>query len=89
MTATIDTTTSTSEIGKARLRKEDARLITGRTRWTDNITLPGMVHVAMLRSPFAHATITAIDTTEAKTRPGVITVLTGAACRAPGPSPRT
>jgi carbon-monoxide dehydrogenase large subunit len=78
MTATIDTTTSTSEIGKARLRKEDARLITGRTRWTDNITLPGMVHVAMLRSPFAHATITAIDTTEAKTRPGVITVLTGA-----------
>ena len=77
MTATIDTTTSTQEIGKARLRKEDARLITGRTRWTDNITLPGMVHVAMLRSPFAHATITAIDTTEAKGRDGVIAVYTG------------
>ena len=78
MTATLDTSASTLEIGKARLRKEDARLLTGRTRWTDNITLPGMVHVAMLRSPFAHATITAIDTTEAKGRPGVITVLTGA-----------
>ena len=78
MTATIDTSASTLEIGKPRLRKEDARLITGRTRWTDNITLPGMVHVAMLRSPFAHATITAIDTTEAKGRPGVISVLTGA-----------
>ena len=78
MTATLDTSVSTLEIGKARLRKEDARLLTGRTRWTDNITLPGMVHVAMLRSPFAHATITAIDTTEAKGRPGVITVLTGA-----------
>ena len=77
MTATLDTSASTLEIGKARLRKEDARLLTGRTRWTDNITLPGMVHVAMLRSPFAHATITAIDTTEAKGRPGVITVLTG------------
>lgn len=78
MTATLDTSASTLEIGKPRLRKEDARLLTGRTRWTDNITLPGMVHVAMLRSPFAHATITAIDTTEAKGRPGVVTVLTGA-----------
>ena len=43
------------EIGKARRRKEDARLITGRTRWTDNIVLPGMLHLAILRSPFAHA----------------------------------
>ncbi len=79
MTTTVEgTTASTREIGKARLRKEDARLITGRTRWTDNITLPGMVHLAMLRSPFAHATITAIDTTAAKTMPGVVAVYTGA-----------
>ena len=45
-----------------RRRKEDGRLITGRTRWTDNIVLPGMLHLAMVRSPFAHARITAIDT---------------------------
>ena len=44
-----------AEVGTARRRKEDQRLITGRTRWTDNITLPGMLHLAMVRSPFAHA----------------------------------
>ena len=66
------------EIGKDRRRKEDQRLITGRTRWTDNINLPGTVHCAMVRSPFAHATITSIDTEEAKAAPNVVTVLTGA-----------
>ena len=65
------------EIGKARTRKEDQRLITGRTRWTDNITLPGMLHLAMVRSPFAHATITNIDAAEAKTASGVVGVFTG------------
>jgi hypothetical protein len=55
-----------TEVGNARLRKEDARLITGRTRWTDNIVLPGLQHIAMVRSPFAHARITAIDTEAAK-----------------------
>ena len=57
--------------GAPRRRKEDARLITGRTRWTDNIELPGMLHIAMVRSPFAHATITSIDTSAAKAAPGV------------------
>ncbi len=79
MTTTTEApSTTTAEIGKARLRKEDARLITGRTRWTDNITLPGMVHLAMLRSPFAHATITNIDVEAAKSMPGVVAVYTGA-----------
>ncbi|MFY0407689.1 xanthine dehydrogenase family protein molybdopterin-binding subunit [Solicola sp. PLA-1-18] len=67
-----------TEIGSARLRKEDQRLITGRTRYTDNMTLPGMLHIACVRSPFAHATITAIDVSEAKASPGVVSVLTGA-----------
>ena len=67
-----------TEIGTPRRRKEDRRLITGRTRWTDNIVLPGMLHIAMVRSPFAHARITSIDTSEAKQSPGVIAVLTGA-----------
>ncbi len=68
----------TTEVGAARKRKEDQRLITGRTRWTDNIQLPGMLHLAMVRSPFAHATITGIDATEARAADGVIAVFTGA-----------
>lgn len=66
-----------AEIGSRRLRKEDQRLVTGRTRWTDNLQLPGMQHLAMVRSPFAHARITGIDTTAARTAPGVVAVLTG------------
>ena len=67
-----------AEIGRARLRKEDRRLLTGRTRWTDNLVLPGMLHLAMVRSPLAHATITSIDTSAAKDAPGVVAVITGA-----------
>ena len=66
------------EIGASRRRKEDQRLITGRTRYTDNMTLPGMLHLALVRSPFAHATITAINIDEAKASPGVVAVITGA-----------
>ncbi|GAB3157021.1 molybdopterin-dependent oxidoreductase [Amycolatopsis stemonae] len=72
MTATIE-----PEVGKSRRRKEDERLITGRTRWTDNLTLPGLLHMAVLRSPFAHAKIVSIDTSAAKSAPGVIAVYTG------------
>jgi carbon-monoxide dehydrogenase large subunit len=71
MTATVE-----PEVGKARRRKEDERLITGRTRWTDNITLPGMLHLAVLRSPVAHARIAKIDTSRAKEMPGVVAVFT-------------
>ncbi|MGO4856981.1 xanthine dehydrogenase family protein molybdopterin-binding subunit [Arthrobacter sp. 2MCAF14] len=67
-----------AEIGRPRLRKEDAHLITGRSRYTDNMTLPGMLHLAMVRSPFAHAKITSIDASAAKSSPGVVAVLTGA-----------
>jgi carbon-monoxide dehydrogenase large subunit len=67
-----------AELGRARLRKEDARLITGQTNWTDNITLPGMLHIAFLRSPHAHARITAVDVSAALTAPGVIAAYCGA-----------
>ncbi|MDT4936267.1 MAG: aerobic carbon-monoxide dehydrogenase large subunit, partial [Pseudonocardiales bacterium] len=79
MTAVADRPTAAAEpeIGKARRRKEDLHLITGRTTWTDNMSLPGMVHLAILRSPMAHATITSIDTSEAEQRPGVLAVFTG------------
>ncbi|GII03271.1 xanthine dehydrogenase family protein molybdopterin-binding subunit [Planobispora takensis] len=65
------------EIGRARRRKEDARLITGRTLWTDDIQLPGMLYVAFLRSPMAHARITRVDTSAARNQPGVAAVYTG------------
>ncbi len=78
MTAVEDAPATTpSEIGLARPRREDQHLITGRTTWCDNMSLPGMVHLAILRSPMAHATITSIDTTEARSRPGVLAVYTG------------
>jgi aerobic carbon-monoxide dehydrogenase large subunit len=66
------------EVGSSRRRKEDARLITGRTRWTDNIALPGLLHLAMVRSPYARAAITSIETSAAKSSPGVIAVVIGA-----------
>ena len=74
---TVAASKVTQEVGSARRRKEDQRLITGRTRWTDNITLPDMLHVAMVRSPFAHAMIRRIDTSAAKAAPNVTAVITG------------
>ncbi len=67
----------TTEVGTARLRKEDHRLVTGRTRWTDNIQLPGMLHLAMVRCPLAHARIVSIDTSAAKAADEVVAVMTG------------
>ncbi|MBO0843452.1 MAG: xanthine dehydrogenase family protein, partial [Nocardioides sp.] len=77
MTATQEPT-KTGEIGRDRRRKEDQRLITGRTRWTDNIVLPGMLHLAFVRSPVAHAKIVSIDATEAKSALNVVDVITAA-----------
>ncbi|MFD1931446.1 xanthine dehydrogenase family protein molybdopterin-binding subunit [Nonomuraea mangrovi] len=65
------------EIGRARRRKEDARLLTGRTQWTDNIQLPGMLYVAFKRSPMAHARITGVDVSGAKGLPGVVAAFSG------------
>ena len=74
MTATV----GEREVGRARLRKEDARLIRGRTRWTENVTLPGMLHMAILRSPHAHATITRMDVSAAQAAPNVVAAFSGA-----------
>src|SRR5260370_19644352 len=76
MTATTEA--PSAEMGRARLRKEDAKLITGQTNWTDNIRLPGMLHMAFVRSPFAHAKITRIDVSGALGQPGVIAAFCGA-----------
>jgi aerobic carbon-monoxide dehydrogenase large subunit len=66
-----------AEVGAARRRKEDARLITGRTLWTENVTLPGMLHLAILRSPMAHARISRLDVQPALAEPGVVAAFSG------------
>jgi carbon-monoxide dehydrogenase large subunit len=75
---TTDTQAAAPELGKARTRKEDARLLTGQTNWTDNIVLPGLLHMAFVRSPFAHARITSVDVSAAKSMPGVIAAFSAA-----------
>jgi aerobic carbon-monoxide dehydrogenase large subunit len=59
-------------------RKEDARFIRGQGTFVDDISLPGMLHGAILRSPLAHARIVSVDATAASAHPKVIAVLTGA-----------
>ena len=60
------------------LRKEDARFIRGKGRYVDDVRLPGMLHLAILRSPLAHARIVRIDTSAAEAHPKVKAVVTGA-----------
>lgn len=74
---TVEEQPTTTEIGASRTRKEDRHLITGQSTWVDNMTLPGMVHLAILRSPMAHAKITAIDVEGARSAPGVVGAWSG------------
>jgi aerobic carbon-monoxide dehydrogenase large subunit len=64
-------------LGRSVKRKEDARFIVGRGNYIEDITLPNMLHMAILRSPFAHAKINSIDTSRASELPGVVVVVTG------------
>jgi carbon-monoxide dehydrogenase large subunit len=64
-------------IGKEIRRLEDPALLMGTAQYTNDIKLPGMLHAAVLRSPYPHARIRSIDTSEAKKLPGVAAVLTG------------
>jgi aerobic carbon-monoxide dehydrogenase large subunit len=64
-------------LGTAVPRKEDHRLLTGRGRYVSDLTLPGMLHVAFVRSPMAHATIRRVDGDGARALPGVVAVLSG------------
>lgn len=77
MTDQITESDRGTEVGRSRARKEDARLVTGQTTWTDNITVPGLLHLAILRSPMAHAKIDRVDVAPALERPGVIAAFTG------------
>ena len=65
-------------IGAPVRRREDFRFLTGKATFIDDITVPQMLHAAIVRSPQAHARITAIDTTRARALPGVAAVFTWA-----------
>jgi carbon-monoxide dehydrogenase large subunit len=65
-------------VGQAMRRKEDPRMITGRGRYVDDMVVPGMLYMAVVRSPEAHARITAIDASAAKELPGIHGVFTAA-----------
>ncbi|PYN02854.1 MAG: carbon monoxide dehydrogenase [Candidatus Rokuibacteriota bacterium] len=65
-------------VGAPLKRLDDPRLLTGRGRYVDDITLPRMVHVAFVRSPHAHATVECVDVDAARRSPGVVAILTGA-----------
>jgi aerobic carbon-monoxide dehydrogenase large subunit len=65
-------------IGQRKLRKEDPELLTGSSRYVDDITVPGMLWAVMVRSPFAHAKIGGIDTSAAEAADGVFAVHTAA-----------
>ena len=69
---------TTRVFGSGIRRREDPRLITGSAQYTDDITLPGMLYAAMLRSPHAHARIQSIDKSQAEEAGGVVAVYTSA-----------
>ena len=71
-------------IGQPMPRHEDARLLVGKGRYTDDFSFPGQTYAAMVRSPHAHARIVSIDKTRVLPMPGVLGVFTGADCAADG-----
>ncbi|MGI8562113.1 MAG: aerobic carbon-monoxide dehydrogenase large subunit [Candidatus Dormibacter sp.] len=68
----------TTWLGRSVKRKEDDRFLQGRGNYIEDIKLPGMLYMAILRSPYAHARILSIDTAAAMQVPGVVAVVTGA-----------
>jgi carbon-monoxide dehydrogenase large subunit len=76
MSATTQTSVELGGMGQRVKRKEDARFIRGEGRFVDDIQLPGMLYMHLVRSPYAHARIEEIDTSAAMDVPGVLAVIT-------------
>ena len=74
-------------IGQALRRKEDARLLTGKGRFSDDFSTEGQTHAVLVRSPHPHAQILGVDTAAARAMPGVLGVFTGQDCAAEGLRP--
>src|SRR5438045_2614179 len=71
-------------IGKSVRRKEDPRFLRGKGTYIDDVTLPGMLYMDIVRSPYAHAKIVSIDASAALALPGVVAVVTGKELEAAG-----
>ena len=71
-------------VGEPVRRREDPRLITGLATYVDDIKLPGMLHMAIVRSTHAHARLRRVDVARAKAAPGVTLVMTGVEAKAWG-----
>jgi len=69
--------TSTKWVGMSVPRKEDAKFLTGRATFVDDMKMHGMLYCAILRSPYAHARIRKVDVSEARKIPGVVAIITG------------
>ncbi|MCC6780752.1 MAG: carbon monoxide dehydrogenase, partial [Hyphomicrobiales bacterium] len=78
------TATPVRGLGHKVKRKEDPRFIRGKGTYVDDVKLPGMLYLDIVRSPLAHARITNIDASEALALPGVLTVITGKDLEAAG-----
>jgi Aerobic-type carbon monoxide dehydrogenase, large subunit CoxL/CutL homologs len=63
---------TTSIIGTRMLRREDPALLTGEAKFTNDLVIPGALHLAVLRSPYAHARIKSINVSDALAMPGVL-----------------
>ena len=77
MTDTLQTTPEVGGMGHRMKRKEDPRFIQGKGNYIDDVKLPGMLYLDIVRSPYAHAKILKIDASEALKIPGVLAVITG------------
>jgi aerobic carbon-monoxide dehydrogenase large subunit len=73
----MEASTEIRGIGHSVKRKEDARFIRGKGNYVEDVKLPGMLHLELLRAPVAHAKIGSIDTSAAEALPGVVAVVTG------------
>src|SRR5471032_2044976 len=83
---TPQTTEAVGGMGHSVKRKEDPRFIRGQGEYIDDLVLPGMLWMDIVRTPYAHATIKSIDTARALATPGVLAVITGADLEKAGPT---
>ena len=78
MTTVEETPTLPKVVGTRMLRREDPALLTGEGRFVDDLVVPGELHMAVVRSPYAHARITSVDVSGALAIPGVVAAYSGA-----------
>src|ERR1041384_1349104 len=83
-TVEISTPQKVCGMGHRMKRKEDPRFLQGKGNYVDDVKLPGMLHMDIVRSPYAHAKILKIDSSEALKIPGVVAVITGQDLKAAG-----